>query len=295
MKYLQTYILFFVFSILSITANSQKKKESPSTEKKDSLPPISLDAFHFRALGPALMSGRVFDLAFNPQNKAEYYVAVASGGVWKTVNNGVTYEPIFDGEGSYSIGCVTLDPNNPYTVWVGSGEANNQRSAAYGDGIYKSEDGGKSWTNMGLKKSEHIGRIVVDPRNADIVFAAAYGPLWDSGGDRGIYKSTDAGKTFANVGLKETQSIARIVTDPKDANIVYVAVIGHLHGANKERGLYKTTDGGQSWNNVKFINEDTGFTDVVMDPVDNKTLYAASYQRRRTSWATPEAAAAAVF
>lgn len=283
MKYLQAFILIFVFSIISVTAHSQKKKESPSTEKKDSLPPISLNAFQFRALGPALMSGRVFDLAFNPQNKAEYYVAVASGGVWKTVNNGITYEPIFDGEGSYSIGCVTIDPNNPYTVWVGSGEANNQRSVAYGDGIYKSDDGGKSWTNMGLKKSEHIGRIIVDPKNSDIVFAAAYGPLWDSGGDRGIYKSMDAGKTWKSVlTVSANTGFCDIIMDPRNSNVLYASahqrqrkVFGFISGG-PESAVYKSTDGGNSWNKLTngLPGGDLGRIGITMAPSNPDILYA---------------------
>lgn len=124
------------------------------------------------------MSGRIGDFAMNPDRPAEYYVAVCSGNLWKTVNNGVTYEPVFDGEGSYSIGCVTLDPNDSNVVWVGTGENNSQRSVSFGDGVYKSTDGGKNWTHMGLKESEHIGMIAVDPRDSDRVFVASQGPLW---------------------------------------------------------------------------------------------------------------------
>jgi photosystem II stability/assembly factor-like uncharacterized protein len=192
-----------------------------------------LKPFRWRGIGPASMGGRIDDIAVVESNPYIFYVGFASNGVWKTTNNGTTFEPIFDTYPSISVGDIAVFQPDPKIIWVGTGEPNNRQSSSIGDGMYK---------------------------------------------------STDAGKTFANVGLKETQSIARVITDPKDANVVYVAAVGHLHGANKERGLYKTTDGGQSWNNVKFIDEDTGFTDVVMDAVDNKTLYAASYQRRRTSW-----------
>jgi hypothetical protein len=134
---------------------AQKKKSADSlNNSKDPLQSSTFSGLSFRSIGPALTSGRIVDLAVNPNNISEYYVASASGGVWKTTNAGVTYTPIFDGEGSYSIGCVTLDPSNPNIVWVGSGENNNQRSVGYGDGVYKSEDGGKSWENMGLKNSE---------------------------------------------------------------------------------------------------------------------------------------------
>ena len=152
-----------------------------------------------RCIGPALMSGRIGDFAVNPRDKHEYFVAVASGGVWKTVNGGVTYTPVFDSQGAYSIGCVALDPQNPNVVWVGTGENNSQRSVGFGDGVYRSLDGGKNWQNMGLKDSEHIGGIAIHPKNGDVVYVAAQGPLWRSGGDRGLYKSTDHGATWQRI------------------------------------------------------------------------------------------------
>src|SRR5207302_4153373 len=152
-----------------------------------------------RSIGPAMTSGRVVGIAVHPQDRATYYVAVACGGVWKTTNNGTTWTPVFDNEGSFSVGTVTLDPKNPNTVWVGTGENNSQRSVAYGDGVYRSTNGGQSWTNLGLKASEHIGKIVIDPRNSDTVYVAAQGPLWGPGGDRGLYKTTDGGKTWSKV------------------------------------------------------------------------------------------------
>jgi photosystem II stability/assembly factor-like uncharacterized protein len=189
--------------------------------------------FVWRGIGPASMGGRIDDIAAVESNPYIYYVGFATGGVWKTTNNGTTFQPIFDTYSTASIGDIAIAPSNPDIVWVGTGEPNNRQSSSFGDGIYKSTDGGKTFTKMGLENS---------------------------------------------------QTIARIVIDPKDPNIVYVAVLGHLFGPNKERGMYKTTDGGKTWNNVKFIDEDTGFTDLVMDQSDPKTLYAASYQRRRTSW-----------
>ena len=192
-----------------------------------------LKRFVWRGIGPASMGGRIDDIAAVESNPYIYYVGFATGGVWKTTNNGTTFQPIFDTYSTASIGDIAIAPSNLEIVWVGTGEANNRQSSSIGDGIYKSTDGGKTFTKMGLENS---------------------------------------------------QTIARIVIDPKDPNTVYVAVLGHLFGANKERGVYKTTDGGKTWNNVKFIDEDTGFTDLVMDQSDSKTLYAASYQRRRTSW-----------
>ena len=171
---MKRYILLIALIIFSANTYPQKKKK----QKENPLDKISVSALKWRSVGPALTSGRVSDLAINPDNPFEYYVAIASGGVWKTSNWGVDYTPIFDGQSSYSIGCITIDPNNTNVIWVGTGENNNQRSVAYGDGVYKSVDGGASWKNMGLKNSEHIGNIVVHPENSDVVYVSAYGPLW---------------------------------------------------------------------------------------------------------------------
>src|SRR5579871_3328770 len=149
-------------------AATDEKKEEPG--KKGGMTADTFSGLKFRLIGPAVASGRVMSIAVNPKNKFEYYVGVASGGVWKTVNDGTTWTPVFDGEGSYSIGYVALDPNDSSVVWVGTGESNSQRSVAWGDGIYRSDDGGKSWQNLGLKKSEHIGRVVIDPRDSKVVY-----------------------------------------------------------------------------------------------------------------------------
>ena len=177
-------------------AKKDEKKEEPKEEKKGGMTADTFSGLKFRLIGPGAASGRVMSIAVNPKNRFEYYVGVASGGVWKTVNDGTTWAPVFDGEGSYSIGWVAMDPNDSSVVWVGSGESNSQRSVSYGDGIYRSDDGGKNWQNLGLKKSEHIGRVVVDPKDSKTVYVAAEGPLWGPGGDRGLYKSTDGGKNW---------------------------------------------------------------------------------------------------
>ncbi|MBI4471046.1 MAG: hypothetical protein HY646_00150, partial [Acidobacteria bacterium] len=187
----------------------------------------------FRSIGPAVMGGRIDDVAAVESNPSVMYVGAASGGLWKTVNNGTTWQAVFDNEGTASIGDVAVAPSNPEIVWVGAGEPNNRQSSSYGDGVYKSTDGGQTWQHMGLRDSHHVGRIVIDP---------------------------------------------------KDPNIVYVAALGHLWGPNRERGLYKTTDGGRNWTNVLSINEDTGVVDVAMDSGNSSILYAAAYQRRRTAW-----------
>jgi photosystem II stability/assembly factor-like uncharacterized protein len=173
-------VLLITISLVSVSLFSQKKSTTSTTTTSTSSSLTKSGTYSglkFRNIGPAFTSGRIGDLAVNPNNPFEYYVAVASGGVWKTTNAGTTFTPIFDNEGSYSIGCVTLAPSNSNIVWVGTGENNNQRSVAYGDGVYKSEDGGKTWKNMGLKDSEHIGKIIVHPTNSDIVYVAAYGPF----------------------------------------------------------------------------------------------------------------------
>ncbi|HMK02704.1 MAG TPA: hypothetical protein VK489_00875, partial [Ferruginibacter sp.] len=262
---------------LSLIAVAQKPKAS------DSLKNISLAGLSFRSVGPAITSGRIADIAVNPVNHNEYYVAAAAGGVWKTGNAGVTYTPVFDGEGSFSIGCLAIDPSNTNVVWVGSGENNNQRVVAYGDGIYRSDDGGKSWKNMGLKNSEHIGRIAIDPTNSDIVYVAAYGPVWKSGGERGIYKTIDGGKTWKQVlNVSEHTGFNEVMVDPRHPNIVYAAAhqrqrkVFTYIGGGPESAMYKSTDGGTTWN--KMMNgipaRDLGRIGLNYSPVNPDVLYA---------------------
>ncbi len=201
-----------------VFAFAQKKTEIKEVNKLN-FDAGTVSALSFRMVGPALTSGRVADIAIHPTNKDLWYVAAASGGVWLTKNHGITFQPIFDGYGSYSIGCVELAPSNPSTVWVGSGENNNQRSVSYGDGVYKSVDGGKSFTNMGLKQSEHIGSIVIHPSNDNVLWVAAYGPLWSKGGERGVYKSIDGGKTWKRtLFVSDDTGIAEVVIDPNKQN-----------------------------------------------------------------------------
>ena len=228
-----------------------KVLREPKEEKKGGMTADTFSGLKFRMIGPAVASGRVMSLAVNPRNKFEYYVGVASGGVWKTVNHGTTWTPVFDGEGSYSIGWVTLDPNDSSVVWVGTGESNSQRSVAYGDGIYRSDDGGKNWQNLGLKKSEHIGRVVVDPRDSKVVYVAAEGPLWGPGGDRGLYKSTDGGRNWkAILTISENTGVVDVALDPSNPDIVYAAAyqrrrhVFTLIDGGPESAIYKSTDAG---------------------------------------------------
>src|SRR5262249_14352936 len=202
----------------------EPKKDKPAEDAKQEEPKKPADPLSFmtftglklRSIGPAATAGRVVALAVDPNDFSQYYVGVASGGVWKTTNAGTTWTPVFDSQTSYSIGVVVLDPRNPLTVWVGTGENNSQRSVSYGDGAYRSDDGGKTWKNVGLKSSEHIGRIAIDPRNSDQVYVAAQGPLWGPGGDRGLFKTVDGGKTWKNIlSISENTGVTDVVIDPE--------------------------------------------------------------------------------
>jgi photosystem II stability/assembly factor-like uncharacterized protein len=277
------FISLLSIGLMASPSFAQTKKASDSAPKKeDVLSESTLRGLSFRSIGPAVTSGRVADIEVNPVNPSEYYVAAASGGVWKTSNSGITYQPVFDGEGSYSIGCITLDPNNPNVVWVGTGENNNQRSVAYGDGVYKSEDGGKSWKNMGLKQSEHIGMIVVDPRNSNVVYVAAYGPLWSPGGDRGIYKTTDGGQTWkAVLTVSENTGFNEVHIDPRNPDVLYACahqrrrqVFTYISGG-PESAVYKSTDGGATWNKIHkgLPDGDLGRIGMCVSPVNPDILY----------------------
>ena len=255
------------------------KKEAPP----DPMSSGTFDGLRLRLVGPAMISGRVVAFAVDPQNHARYYVATASGGVWKTENDGITWTPIFDKEGSYSIGTVVLDPKDSNIVWVGSGESNSQRSVGYGDGVYRSDDGGKSWKNMGLKKSEHIGRIAIDPRDSNVVFVAAEGPLWGPGGDRGLYKTNDGGKTWKNVlKISENTGIVDVAIDPSEPNVMYAAAyqrrrhVWTLIDGGPESAMYKSSDSGESWNKVKsgLPTEEIGRIGLAISPADHNVVYA---------------------
>lgn len=273
-----------ITACLALPAMAQKKAEAPKEPAKESYPISSatLSGLRIRNVGPAIASGRIADLAVNPQNTSEYYVAVASGGVWKTTNAGNTFTPIFDAQGSYSIGCITIDPTNPNVVWVGTGENNNQRAVAYGDGVYKSEDGGKSWKNTGLKQSEHIGRIVVDPSDPNTVYVAAYGPVWSSGGERGIYKTTDGGKTWNRIlHVSDHTGFSEIHMDPRNPKLLYATAhqrqrkVFTYIGGGPESGLYKSTDAGATWNKVTngLPSGDLGRFSLAISPVDPDVVY----------------------
>lgn len=264
-------------------AQRKKKKEKAKEEVQDPLKDVSLGSFKFRSVGPALTSGRIADIAVNPDNHSEYYIAAAAGGVWKTTNAGTTFKPIFDNYGSYSIGALAMDPNNSNVIWVGTGENNNQRSVSYGDGIYKSIDGGASFKHMGLKKSEHIGMIAVDPRNSDVVYVAAVGPLWSSGGDRGLYKTTDGGQNWEKVlDISEHTGVNEVHMDPRNPDVLYATAHQRRRrqwtylGGGPESGIYKSTDAGATWNKINkgLPGGDKGRIGMDISPADPEVIYA---------------------
>ncbi len=286
MKIFLKLLPFILFGILSKFSSAQKKIRADSVTQysKDPWQAETFTGIKFRSIGPALTSGRIVDLAVNQKNTSEYYIAAGSGGVWKTINSGTTYQSIFDNEGSYSIGCVIIDPTDPNVVWVGSGENNNQRSVGYGDGVYKSEDAGKSWKNTGLKNSEHIGEIAIDPNNTDVVYVAAYGPLWNSGGERGIYKTIDGGKIWkAVLTVSEHTGFNEVKIDPRNSNIIYAAAhqrqrkVFTYIGGGPESALYKSTDGGATWNKIMKglpVETDLGRIGMAISPVNPAHIFA---------------------
>ncbi len=273
--------LLFIISNESEAQRKKKKDEAPKVENP--LDGIGLGTFKFRSVGPALTSGRIADIAVNPDNTSEFYVGAAAGGVWKTTNAGTTFTPIFDNYGSYSIGALAMDPNNHSVLWVGTGENNNQRSVSYGDGIYKSVDGGASFKHMGLKKSEHIGMIKIDPRNSDVVYVAAVGPLWSGGGDRGLYKTTDGGESWDLVlEVSENTGINEVHMDPRNPDMLYATAHQRRRrqwtylGGGPESGIYKSTDAGATWTKINrgLPGGDKGRIGMAISPVDNEVIYA---------------------
>ena len=265
--------------ILICISNSFAKNEE---SKKDSVLAEVVSGLQFRNIGPAFCSGRIADFAVNPSNHSEYYIAVASGNIWKTTNSGTTFSPIFDNYGAYSIGCLALDPNNPFLVWAGTGENNHQRALGYGDGVYKSTDGGKSWKNMGLKDSRQIGEISIDPRNSNIVFVAAEGSAWGPAGDRGLYKTTDGGKTWKKVlEISENTGVNNVIYDPRNPDVMYATSEQrrrHVYtkiGGGPESAVYKSEDGGETWNKIMsgLPGVHIGGMDIAISPVNPDVLY----------------------
>ncbi len=276
-------ITLLLISLLMVSSVTMAKKKKDAEEKGDTIITSSLvSGLKFRGIGPAWASGRIADFAVNPDNPKEYYVGIASGNVWKTSNNGTTWKPIFDNYGAYSIGDVEMDPNNHNVIWVGTGENNHQRALGYGDGIYKSIDGGKSFKNMGLKESRQIGGIVIDPRNSDVVFVAAEGSAWGPGGDRGLYKTTDGGETWNKVlEISENTGVNNVVMDPSNPDIMYATSEQRRRtsftkiGGGPESAVYKSTDGGENWRKIVkgLPGVHIGGMGIDVSPVDPNVVY----------------------
>ncbi len=279
----------FIFCVLFVSSsqltNAQKAKEVSL------LTDTTFTGLKFRSIGPAFMSGRIADIAIHPKHENTWYVAVGSGGVWKTSNAGTTWVPLFDEQPSYSTGCVTIDPSNPHTVWVGTGENVGGRHVGFGDGIYKSEDDGKTWKNMGLKNSEHISKIIVHPSNSKIIWVAAQGPLWSKGGERGLYKSIDGGDNWKKVlGGNEWTGVTDIAIDPRNPDWLYAATwqrhrtVAAYMGGGPGSGLHRSTDGGENWAELKkgLPSSNMGKIGLAISPQQPDILYAAIELDRRT-------------
>jgi photosystem II stability/assembly factor-like uncharacterized protein len=243
----------------------------------------TLEGLKLRSIGPALMGGRISDIVVHPGDRSTWYVAVGSGGVWKTENAGTTWIAIFDEQASYSIGCIALDPNNPEVVWVGSGENVSGRHVGFGDGVYRSRDGGAHFDNVGLHDSQHISRIVIDPRDSDVVFVAAEGPLWSSGGDRGLYKTVDGGLTWQHSLLIDAETgVTDVRLDPGDPDIVYAASYQRrrhtwsLLAGGDGSGIHKSSDGGVTWRRLSagLPTGDMGKIGLAVSPCDSNVVYA---------------------
>jgi photosystem II stability/assembly factor-like uncharacterized protein len=287
------WILLVMFALVATPAMAKKKAAEEPGEKEDA--PMSAATFaglELRNIGPAINSGRVVDFAVQPDAHNVIYVATASGNLWKTTNAGTTWKPIFDKEGSYAIGCVTLDPNNPNVVWVGTGENNSQRSVAFGDGVYKSLDGGQNWENMGLPESEHIGMIAVDPRDSNVVYVASQGPLWRSGGERGVYKTTDGGATWERVlFVSDDTGVNEVHMDPRNPDVLYASSyqrrrhVYTLVDGGPESAIYKSTDAGATWRKLTegLPKVDMGKIGLAVSPANPDFVYAVIEAQRDES------------
>jgi photosystem II stability/assembly factor-like uncharacterized protein len=257
-----------------------------SKESKKSKDPVksALNGFKFRSIGPAFMSGRIADIAIDPKNENVWYVAVGSGGVWKTENAGTTWVPLTDNMPFYSTGCITIDPHNNSSIWLGTGENVGGRHVGIGHGVYHSIDSGKSWKDMGLKKSEHISKIIVHPEDPNTLWVASQGPLWSPGGERGLFKTTDGGKTWKNtLEINEWTGVTDLVIDPTNPDILYAASwqkhrnVAALIGGGPGTSLYKSVNGGDSWSKIDkgLPGSNKGKIGLAISPMQPNVLYAA--------------------
>jgi photosystem II stability/assembly factor-like uncharacterized protein len=284
MKKCLSLLLVAVILISIDTLYAQKKREQTREpeNKEEGISSSTFAGLSFRSIGPAWASGRISDFAVNPENHSEIYVAVSAGNIWKTTNNGTTWEPVFDKYGAYAIGCLKMDPSNSHVIWAGTGENNHQRQLGYGDGVYKTEDGGATWKNMGLKESRQIGMIAIDPRNTDILYVAAEGSIWGPGGERGLYKTTDGGVTWNKVlDISENTGVNNVVLDPRNPDIIYATSEQrrrHVYtkiGGGPESAVYKSKDAGKTWEKIMkgLPSVHIGGMGLAISPVNPDVLY----------------------
>jgi photosystem II stability/assembly factor-like uncharacterized protein len=292
MKRLTLIAAMFMFASVSAFAADDEKVEPGFNEQ-------TFKGLEMRSIGPAFMSGRIADIAIDPNDQSTWYVGVGSGGVWKTDNKGTTWEAVFEDEDAYSIGCITIDPSNSSTIWVGTGENISGRHVGYGAGIYRSRDGGQNWEKMGLENSEHIGMIRVDPRDSNVVFVAAQGPLWSAGGDRGLFKSTDGGENwrkvlgdgFGNSELDDRYTgVSEVHMDPRNPDIMYAVTwqrfrnVAVLLDGGPGTGIHKSEDGGETWRELTegLPEENMAKTGLAISPQNPDVIYATIELANRT-------------
>ena len=285
-KFLQALVLGCLVTMPALPSGGMAAEDP-----EPGLNEATFKGLEWRGIGPALMSGRIADIAFDPTDRSTWYIAVGSGGVWKTTNRGTTWTSIFDGQGSYSIGSVTVDPNNHHTIWVGTGENVSGRHVGYGDGIYRSLDGGATWENKGLKNSEHIGMIAVDPRDSNVVYVAAQGPLWSGGGERGLFKTADGGVNWELIlSGGDYTGVNEVHLDPRNPDVLFAVKhqrlrsVAALINGGPESGIFKSTDGGRSWRELTkgLPEEDMGKIGLAISPIDPEVVYATIELGRRT-------------
>lgn len=290
-KYLTALLGCLLMGSLALQpALAQKKKKNAPAEEPDNKPEDLFKGIMMRGIGPAFMSGRIADIAMHPEDDNVWYLAIGSGGLWKTENAGTTWQPLFDGQPSYSVGCITLDPKNPHTVWVGTGENVGGRHVGFGDGIYRSQDGGKSWENLGLKESEHISRIIVHPNDPNTVWVAAQGPLWSKGGQRGVFKTTDGGQTWQQtLGDAEWVGATDLLIDPRNPDRLYAATwqrhrtVAAYMGGGPGTAIYRSEDGGETWKKLEngLPKSNMGKIGLAISPQQPDVVYAAIELDRR--------------
>src|SRR5579863_2234861 len=279
----------FVVALAVLVASAYASARQ-SANGSDRLTAAAFENLQLRNIGPGLVTGRVVDVVMDAKNPDTWFVASAFGGLWKTNSRGIQWSEVFpnEDEGTFSMCCVVMDPKDSNVVWIGTGERNSQRSAHFGDGVYKSTDGGTTWKHMGLETSEHIGKILIDPRNSNVVWLASQGSLFTEGGggERGLYKTTDGGATWTrSLFINDTTGVTDIAFDPKNPDILYAGTyqrmrhVGQMIGGGPDGGVFKTVDGGKNWkrlngNGLPAVGTEVGRIGVAVDPKRPGRVYA---------------------